>query len=99
MRQEWFTLKIPAHEHPHRNLSIGFILSSQTVPAQTLAASRAGQAVQGLAGAALGRLGVAGAQPGRGQVRPRLGEAFFELADLRLQPVLRRSASAAAADG
>ena len=52
--------------------------------------SGAGQPVQPLAGAALGGFGVTGAEPGLRQVRPRLDEAFFEVADLRLQPVLRR---------
>ena len=46
--------------------------------------------VPGLAGAALGRFRAARAEPGSGQFFPRLGDAFFELADLRLQPVLRR---------
>ena len=51
---------------------------------------RAGEAVKGLTGPAFGGFGAAGAQPGAGQVRARLGETLFEVADFRLKPVLRR---------
>ncbi len=46
--------------------------------------------VECLAGAALGGLGPAGAQPGGSQLLPRLGKAFLELADLRLKAVFHR---------
>ena len=52
---------------------------------------RAGEAVEGLAGAAFRGLGAAGAHPRGGQVFPRLGEPLFEVADLRLELVFRRA--------
>ena len=51
---------------------------------------RAGEAVQGLAGAAFGRLGAAGAHSRGRQVFPRLGEPLFEVPDLSLELVFRR---------
>ena len=77
-------------------LSADYHVRAATWP---LARSLAGQAVEGLPGAALGGLGVAGAHPGRREVGPRLGEPLLEVADLRLQagPRPPRPSAAAAA--
>ena len=49
----------------------------------------AGKPFQGLPGAALGGLGMAGAHPRRREVGSRLGEPLLQVVDFRLMPVLR----------
>src|SRR5262252_3185911 len=82
---------------PHASAARGpprqaFEAGGPHAPAGVLGTRRrlwAGESIEGLACPAFGGFGAAGAQPGRGQVRARLGETLFEVADFRLEPILR----------
>jgi hypothetical protein len=61
----------------------GYPVKSRTWPLA------AGKPFQGLPGAALGGLGMAGAHPRRREVGARLSEPLLQVVDFRLKPVLR----------